>query len=1579
MNNTLKKVLKISLRVLLTLALIIILLYGLLQIPAVQTWVVGKVAKNLSAKLHTKVSVDKVKFRFFNQLILEGLLIEDQKKDTLLYAQAAKTNVNDWFIFKDKISLKNIQLNDAIINMNRTDSVWNYQFLVDFFATPNDPNKKKKQNLEIDLRQIHFTNIHFTKADYWIGQSLVASLKKFDLLMDSLNFNTKRVAIKEVYLSEPQFWQSNFTGKRPPQPDIREVLEKIPVISAFKWNNSGWVVTTKKITVDNGSFRSDKETERPVFDDKFDGQHIYFSGISGTIENLQFLNDTLAASIHLSAKERCGLEVKKLKSDMRFTPDEMVFNHLDLQTNNSTLGDYYAMRYNRFNDDMSSFINKVTLEINFNHSKIYSDDIALFAPALKTWNRIFELEGHAKGTIDNFVARDMKIKSGPTYLDGTLSMHGLPDINSTFIDLDANELTTHYTDLAILVPALKHSTVPDFNSLGNIHYKGRFTGFPLDFVTYGTFKTNLGIVQSDMNMKLQAGKDPVYSGKIQTNGFHLGRFLRDPHVGMLAVDTKIKGNGFTLKTLDASIDGSISRIDYNSYSYRNITMNGKFTKRKFEGYFAINDPNIRVRELYGTIDLSQKEAVIQANADVTNINFKNLGLLKENISFSGLLNLNFTGNNIDNFLGNARISRATLLIDSNQMRFDSLSLTSFIQDGQKKLQVRSNEIEASIAGNFKIMELPNAFQRFLYNYYPSYFKEPKTRLSNQDFSFHVQTYQFDSYTPLLSKKLTGFNNTLIEGSLKSETNELSIRAQVPQFGYDGRLFSNTLLNGKGTLDTLFADVLIDQFKLNDSLYFPNSKITLAAHHDVSTVQILTRASKTLNSAELNSTVYTLTDGVRLHFSPSSFVINNKKWILEKDGELTLRKKYLDANEVKFIHDDQEIALSTEMDELTDETHLVAHLRNINIDDFAPFVIVRPALKGILNGKGIISDITGKPIIKFNGVADSLSMDGEYIGHTNIDAIVNTDNGLINFVTDVNDEANKFKLQGYFNYKDTTGKKVDMAFDAEKFNLAILEPYMNSIFSELSGTANGNIRIYSNNGNQYITGLSKIKDGRLKVAYTQVTYLLNNQTINFGDNVIDLGLTTLKDTLGNEGTLSGKLHHRFFKNFEFENIRVESQHMLLLNTSKKDNSQFYGKVIGSALMTIDGPLSDIRMNISGQPGIFDSSHIYLPTGESKESNAVDYIDFVKFGTEMQSVKNSTQTANITVNMNIVANPSCKIDVILDEETGDVIKGEGNGRLNIRVGTREPLSIRGQYEISKGEYTFNFQTFFKKPFTLKSGTITWNGDPYLAIIDMDAEYLAKNVDMSNLSPGSGLRLKDDIIILSHLSGSLKKPLVTFEFDLPERSPLRKDYIVIKRLADFKNDENTMNKQVASLLLFNTFISDEQNFFSQQNTIGLATNTIGSMLSGWLTNTFNKELEKATNGVVSSYIDINPIYDPRNPNNQLQANVRGGLKLMPGKKFIVYLGGNLDYNNPYFLNRRGLFTPDISMEWLLRTDGSLRLVGFNRTSTDFTTGQRNRWGVQLSYRKDAEKISDLFKGKKKLQELKDKRMIQDSTPTP
>ncbi|HMK05529.1 MAG TPA: translocation/assembly module TamB domain-containing protein, partial [Ferruginibacter sp.] len=187
-----------------------------------------------------------------------------------------------------------------------------------------------------------------------------------------------------------------------------------------------------------------------------------------------------------------------------------------------------------------------------------------------------------------------------------------------------------------------------------------------------------------------------------------------------------------------------------------------------------------------------------------------------------------------------------------------------------------------------------------------------------------------------------------------------------------------------------------------------------------------------------------------------------------------------------------------------------------------------------------------------------------------------------------------------------------------------------------------------------------------------------------------------------------------------------------------------------------------------------------------------------------------------------------------------------------------------------------------------------------------------------------------------------------------------------------ENETYKQVASLLLFNTFISpDQQGLLTGGNTIGLATSTIGGIVSGWLTNLFNKELEKATNGALSTYFDISSSFDLQNKAALLQGNLSAGVKITLTSRLIVLIGGNLDYNNPYAqLNKRGLLTPDINIEWSLNNDGSLKVVGFNRTSVDLTQGQRNRSGVKLSYRKDFDRFSDIFAPS---EEKKRKRLLR------
>ena len=1537
----------------------------MLHLPKVQTWLVQKATSSLSEKLHTKVSIESVDFAFFYKLQFEKLLIEDQAEDTLLYAGAAKVNINDWFFAKDKIILKYIGLDDAQVNLTRTKEVWNYQFILDYFEDSTSTKTKNKREIAFELNEAELNNIKFNKIDKWIGDDMIASLTHLDVLFEKADLTTQNFLIKNINLTEPIFAEKDYTGNRPLNYVSTPASEKNSVLNSEKDKNH-WLIAIKKMHIKNGTYQNDIETERAPYTDYFDGLHFAFGSINADLQDVSINSDSLIAKINLSTKEKNGFVVKKITTDMKFTSSMMEFRKLDLTTNNSHLSDYYAMHYTHFKADMKEFLTNVKMDARLSGSMVSSDDIALFAPELKNWHKIFNVNGRGKGTVSHFEVDDMNISSGNTCIRGDIEMKELPDIENTFIIFNSAGSTTNNIDLAFIFPELINIHQPRLDKLGEIYYKGRFTGYLNNFVASGLINTNLGSVISDINIKLPTKGIPIYKGTLYSKNFNLGAFTDSKQVGNISIDGKLEGSGFSLKDLNANFVGYIPEIEFNGYHYKEIKANGNFENNTFKGQLSINDSNLIVNNLNGLLTLSGDNIAFKLTADLKHANLKNIKLTEQNLSLSGKFALDFTGNNIDNFLGQAKLYDATLKNNEEALSFHSFSLASLNENNRKSLVLHSNEIDAEISGQYKILELPDAFKLFLTKYYPSYINKPLYPLSNQDFSFHIKTNNIEDYLKLFDKKLSGGDYSTISGNLNLEKNELKIDGEVPEFGYDGKKFNNIIINGKSSRDTLTTDISVGDIELPDSIHLPDTKLQLISNNDVSEIHIKTSATGTLNNADLNATVKTFSDGVDIHLSPSSFIINDKKWLLNKDGEISFRKNLFLTNGVQFSHENEQLSVTTELDDVTSQSHIIAKLTNINLGDFIPFAFTNPAIKGRVSGTATINDPTGKPNIDFIGKADSLIMEDRYIGNINLNGIANTETGLIEYHAKSTDTANRFGLSGTYNYKDSGNTKLDAVLDGEQMQLSILEPYLGSVFDQINGVATTHLKLSGNSKHQYLTGNVLVKNGSLKVAYTQCRYFLNNQNIKFEDDLIDLSLIQLKDSLNNTATINGKIQHNLFDNFFFDNIKLETSKLSLLNLSKNDNAQFYGNLVGRAQMNINGPLTNLQMDINGAPNEVDSSHIYLPTSEGKESNAIDYIDFVKFGSKMEEVK-ASDNLNIVVNLKINANPACKVDVILDEETGDIIKGQGNGIISIKVGNIEPLSILGTYKLTKGEYNFNFQTFFQKPFTLNRGTITWNGDAYEAIIDIDAEYLAKNVDISSLSSNGGFRQNEDLKIISHLTGVLQKPTVSFDLELLEKSDAKRDDIIVKRLADFKNDENEMNKQVASLLLFNTFIIGSQNFLTQGNASTLITNTIGGVISNLLTNFFNKELEKATKGILSTYIDINPTLDLQKSASMLQANIRAGLKILLNNRLVMLVGGNLDYNNPNYaqqLEKKGLLTPDITIEWLINKDGSVRIVGFNRSSIDFTLNQRNRSGLQLSYRKDLNRISDIFRSKKKIE---------------
>jgi hypothetical protein len=1530
--------------------------WGLINYAPVQNFLVKKVTNALSNKLHTKVEIKHVDFSLFNKMLIEGVLIQDKKQDTLLYAGMAKVNITDWFFLKDKATLKYLGLHNSLVNLNRTDSVWNYQFLIDYFSSPSNSPSGNKKGLQFDFKELDIQNIRFNKTDKWVGQDMIVSVSKASVLADSLDFTNKLFAINSIQLTNPGFSQNDYTGNRD---KLNIVTEKSAVTEEpdkYKWNNDGWVFAINNLSVNNGSFKNDKETERLPYTDQFDGQHLLFSNINGTIKNIQFTKDTLRADVNIATKEQSGFEVKKLESHLKFTPDIMEFNNLDLRTNNSRLGNYYAMKYEDFNSDMNNFLHKVTLEGKFENSKIASDDIAYFAPALKAWKRVFEIKGTARGPIDNLVAKNIEIKSGNSFVSGDIALRGLPDINNTFIDFKSNNLVTNYADLTSIIPALKNVTQPKLSRLGNITFKGNFTGFINDFVTYGTINTQLGTVIADVNMKLPAGKTPLYSGKISSAGFNLGQFLNTADLGNIALDGNIKGSGFSSKDVNAAFTGNVKQLYFLGYNYSNIVVDGNFNKKLFKGHGSIDDANLKVDNFDGSVDFTDKSPAFNFDAEVKKSNFKKLKLTNDDFSLAGKLSLNFTGSNIDNFSGTARVYNAALQHDSTRLSFDSLTLKSFIADNKKHLDFSTNEMEGNITGDFSILELPDAFSVFLNRYYPAYITRPKKNVSNQDFSFSIKTKNADEFVQLIDKRLKGFNDAVFSGSLNLAKNELNVNGNVPYFEYDKKAFNNVVIESRGNLDTLTTKITTGDIVINDSLNFPGTDLVIKSHNDVSTLQLKTSASKTLSEASLNATVTTLSDGVKIHFAPSSFIINDKKWELEKDGELTIRKSFIEASEIKFLQGNQEIILGTEMDDRTNNTNVIAKLKKVNVNDFAPLFVKNPRLEGELTGTITLQDPFGKQYLEFNAEADNFRLDDKLIGNVPLQGTLNTQTGLITAKGGTNNNLYKFDINGTFNYKDSSENQMNFNLGAERFDLSLLDNYLGSIFSEIKGNAISNLNMRGNK-RKLVTGTVSVDSCSLKVNYTQCRYKFSNKTIIFNEDEIDLGTLAIQDTLGNSGTVTGKMHHNYFDNFDFDNLRLETAKMLLLNTTAKDNSQFYGKAIGRAIMKLNGPVTNMYMKIDGKTSELDSSHIFLPTGDSREANEVNYIEFVQFGTKMEDAKSKKGT-NLFIDMDLEATPSCKIDVILDEATGDIVKGQGNGKLNIRIGTNEPMSMRGRYDITQGEYRFNFQTVVRKYFSIKKGsTITWSGDPYEAVIKIDAEYVAPKVDLSSLSSTVGsVKQRSDLSIIAHLTQTLKSPKISFEFILPPDIEASRDPIVLENLKKFNRDDNEMNKQVASLLLFNTFVNENSGLGG--STVNFLSGTVGQVISNYLNNQLARIFQSIVKDKsVNAYLNFNSNYDITNPALIKGLQASGNLAIKKESldgRLIITVGGNFDVNNPYLSNRSTnvLLTPDIMVEYILSKNGQLRIVGFQKTSVDATIGQRNRTGVRLSYQKEFDK---------------------------
>lgn len=1554
---------------------LVVLIAVLVNLTPVQNFAARQAAQVLANKLQTKVSVGHIRIDFLNHVLLQDLYLQDKQGDTVLSAGEVRVRISDWFIIrKDKPVIRYVGLHHAYVHLYRTrqSDKWNYQFIIDAFDTGKKDTTKKQNEFELDLEKLDLQQVRFHMDDAWVGNDMDLDVGSLQLDAKEVDIKKKLIDINELSIEGLRFAMRDYEGGRPAKP--KDTTVKLIDTTAF--NPARWVVRAGSLQLKDCAYTLDKDDVEPTAF-QFDPEHISVRDINLDVHKLSINGDTLKLRLeNLSAKERSGLIVKKMQADVSVSPNASIGDNLFLQTNNSTLRRYYAMHYQRF-PDFKEYIDKVVMVGDFQNASIDARDVAYFAPALKQFSATtLKMNGKVGGTVDSLIGKGLDISDGQNKIRGDLSVIGLPNIDTTLFTFNKGAIYTSGAGILKYAPVLKGNPNFAVEKLRYVLYTGNFRGYINSFAANGTLATNLGTIRSDVTLKL-VGKGAVYSGDVSTTGFDLGTLIRQPLLGGIALQSNVKGTTTDPKNPFLSMDGKIPSIVFNGYRYQNIEVNGLLDGKTFTGRAIVDDPNLAFA-FYGGVNFLDNHLAVNANANLLHSNLKAINLIKDSIDLSADFNVDFTGNTIDDFLGYARLYNINMLRDGHHLDIDSIFLTSALDGTEKLLTLESNNVSANVRGNFELSTLPYSFQYYIAGYLPNYITTPDKYAPNQSLTFDVTTRELDSMWLVLLPNINGFNHAHVEGSLKTNEQQLTLNASIPE-GHIGNIhLRNVGIKGDGNFKALKLEGSVENISVGDDVLSASMAVNTTLGNDSLSFNIDTKSADAIGTASLNGTAYARADSLFLSVAPSSFLLNDSRWEIPDGSSIVISDSYLRIRDFTMQNGKQKLLFST-----AEENTLQSLLVQIQALDIAQLggiaglggyepkgrVDGNVRLDSLFSGIRISSDVSATEVMLGTDTIGTIKVDGQYVVKTKTLSL-NPGSGISRGVASlraagsVSFDTLKPQLAGYVQFNDAS--------------VAWLTPFVSGLLSEMSGTINGTVNFGGSPSRPDVSGNVSLLNAGMRVNIIGSRYRIPSAVIKLDNNSIDFGTVRLLDDYNNEATLTGGIAHNRLQDMRFDQVSLRAPKLEVINLQDNESAVFYGNLIANVEnLTVTGTFDDIRLSVTAAP--VAKSHIYIPIKTGGDVSSYSYVSFVNYDTIPEVAKKKARSNKFSLNIVGKMNPFADITMILDPSTGDAINAAGYGNITLSLTPNEGFKMYGNYDIDEGDYTFTFkQLFFRRKFEIEEGSrISFYGPIESTSLNVDALYTTRARLYDALDAGQRTALEanasdvaeakrsQSIDVKLKMTGSLSEPKFSYQLALPSSSQASLALQIMKQIN--QNDAEVFN-QVAALLLFNSFIPQSGGLGNGTATGALVNNVsdiLSSTASSQLTNLASKLLGDPNLSIDLKYKNYNlsdPTISGGINRNEVSFGVR---KNLLDDRLIIELGSAYDWGRPANANSGTSnlnFAGDFRVQYLLTEDGRIRLNAFRSSNYDVLTDKPiSRGGVGITYRKSFNTFDELFSGRK------------------
>jgi len=1147
-------------------------------------------------------------------------------------------------------------------------------------------------------------------------------------------------------------------------------------------------------------------------------EDIDVTNLNGIFEKLNTNGHILQANIkNLTLKEKSGFHLKNLSAFTTIDTNAIELQKLMLVTNKSRLTDYFQMKFGKFKD-FNDYVNKVRMKANFKNSHISSSDIAFFTPALKNMKLDLDIDGQITGLVNNLKAKKLSLKAGKaTYIKGDFSMKGLPKWEETFMDMKIEMAGTNKRDLDEILTDItgkKVKSIPDIvNKFGNVNFNGSFTGFQSDFIAYGEFKTKLGRIKSDVNMKIDKKGIPSYTGNVKTYDFNIGDLLNEKTLGKVTSELYVKGRGTEIKDLTEQLNGDINYIDFNGYRYRNVKINGTFEKKYFDGDLKINDKNIQL-DFDGGVNLNPKLPVFNFKATIKNARLKTLKLVKDSLMVDAVFSTNFSGNNLDNIQGDLSIQKIVLNNVKGIYNIDSVQLSASGIGIDRSLTVKSDILDASIKGQYDLNSIVSYYKAIAKTYVPSLDTEI-IKYKTQIFDFRLRIKRFEPIAELIAPGLTIDDQALLVGNFDSRNNTATLNGAIKKLTYKGITANNIIIDENTTSTQLQAIITSDRVDLNDSLYIKNVNILSVLRRDSLALNVKLSNADDANQLDLNGLVEFAGDTTaKISILPSNLKINSEDWTIQEKVRINFNKGKTEITNFDLSNGKQLLTIDGILSDDPKDLLLVG-FKDFNLKTLNPFVkTLGIKLAGNVNGKTRLYDVMKSPRINDSLAIDSLSFNDTYIGKLTDTSSYDKVNNLANIYTQIlTYDKETFKVTGNLNLDE---KQIDLNIKLDDSKLTVLEPFVKKLVSNLKGNISADLTVKGPFEKPQINGDLSFDKGQLTVNYLKTAYTLNDG-VEVDNSVIKINDLVLQDADGNEATANGTVD---LNNIDNPNIQVElvSTNFMALNTTAKDNAVYYGRAYATGEFSFRGPTNKMRIDIDAKT---EKGTIFnLPLNSSETISDKDFITFVSKDTT-QIVKKQTSFDGLTMNFKLRVDPNSTANIytVLGK-----LSGKGNAELELKITSVGDFEMKGDYIIESGIFDFTAQEVINKRFDIRQGgTIRWTGNPTAAQINLKAIYAlrASTRDLYRAANQDQTSNVNEIVqteVEMGLTGLLLQPDIKLDIFFPANPAIK------EKLLSYFNDGNNLNTQALSLIIQRRFApgSGQENIGQQLGSIGTSTAT-------------------------------------------------------------------------------------------------------------------------------------------------------------